>query len=79
MNGQTLEHPEGRTRKQQHCPKCGGFGHLQYHAIMGGKYQFSKYLCNRKVVSVVTDPSPRQADYEVVEICSEFLKQLESE
>ena len=45
MNGQTLEHPEGRDREPQHCPKCGQFGHLQYHVIMGYKYQLSKYLC----------------------------------
>ena len=78
MNGQTMEHPEGRTTEPQHCPRCGRFGHLQYHAIIGGKYQFSKYLCKHEVVRIVTDPDENQADYEVVEVCGEFLKQLET-
>ena len=77
MNGQTLEHPEGRTREPVHCPKCGQFAHLQFHAIIGGRYQFSQYLCGKEVSRVGKDPSPHQADYEVTERCGEFLKQLE--
>lgn len=77
MNGQTIEHPEGRDRSPQHCPNCGQFGHLQYHAIIGGKYQFSKYLCKHEVVRMIKDPDPNQPDYEVVERCGEFLRQLE--
>ncbi len=79
MNGQTVEHPEGRDRSPQHCPKCGQFGHLQYHVIMGNKYQFSKYLCNHKIVKIVKNRDPKQPDYEVGKVCGEFLKQLERE
>ena len=56
MNGQTLEHPEGRDRSPQRCPKCGRFGHLQYHVIIGGRYQVSVYLCkHEEIVTVLQD------------------------
>ncbi len=79
MNGQTLEHPEGRTKEPQHCPKCGRFGHLQYHVIMGNKYQFSKYLCAHEETKTIDDPDPKQANHEKIERCGEFLVQLEEE
>ena len=79
MNGQTLEHPEGKTIEPQHCPECGKFVHLQFHAIIGGRYQFSKYLCSNVDVLIVDDPSPLQPSYEKVEGCGEVLIQLEDE